>query len=437
MLEIKNVTYSYKKRPVLCDINLEVREGESIHIMGNSGSGKSTLIRTLNGLIPQFYGGTFKGLVNVNQKNTLKYKIKDLAKEVGILFQDPENQFLTSTVESEIAFGMENIGIKPSDMKTRVEYLAEKLFLTHLLDKKTSELSGGEKQKVILASILAMDPNILAFDEPHSEIDHQSSQSLNELLRNLKQEKTILIAEHRHYPDCDRSVYLKHGTITHHDKEEYKNPKLSSDRGSLLLDVSDLSAGYNGSCVISDINLDISEGDCVTLTGRNGCGKSTVIKAILGFIKIHSGNVTFEKTQKKRDIFKKVGIVFQNTDTNFLTDSVYKELEDSIKHTDIKDKDKVIEEALKYFELNKKAFPRELSGGEQERLALATVFIRKPDIVFLDEPTRGMDQKYKQKLFELLNDHCTQGGAALIATHDTDIISFSNREIKMEDAICT
>ncbi len=412
MIKIENLTYKYNTKKVLDNINLDI--DSSTHIIGDSGSGKSTLLRTLNGLIPHFYGGKLQGKVEINQKNTQRYKINELAKEVGLLFQDPENQFLTSTVNSEIVLGMENLGFKKEEIKQKLDYFTDKLYLANLLDRKTDQLSGGEKQKVILASILSMDPKILALDEPFSEIDQKSKDNLNEILTNLEDEHTILIAEHSQKINSEK-IYLNGGKISTYIPKKIEFPKINSKKGDILLDIDNLSCGYNKKEIISNLDLDLYQGECLTLCGENGSGKSTLIKAMLNMIK-SVGKINFYKNN--------IGVVFQDLNLNFMTDSVENEIIDSTKNLNIIPK---IDELTDYFNLKKGAYPQKMSGGQMQRLALACAFARKSEILILDEPTRGMDQNNKLKLFNLIKKHCENQKAAIIATHDRDIINFSTR----------
>ena len=200
VVEVRNVTYTYpgSKKPALENVNVEISEGELVLIVGPSGSGKSTFVRLLNGLIPHYYGGDFKGDVFVFGLNTKEHSVAELSKKVGLVFQDPENQILTLTVEKEVAFGPENLGLPPSEIRERVEESLKTMNIEHLRYRLPFELSGGEQQRVIIASILAMKPKLLVFDEPTSNLDPISTINLVKAIHELHRlGYTIVVVEHK------------------------------------------------------------------------------------------------------------------------------------------------------------------------------------------------------------------------------------------------
>ena len=197
---VDSVSYRYPKGRdyALKDVNVEISEGEFVLIVGPSGSGKSTFVRLLNGLIPHYYGGEFNGRVVVFGVDTRERSVAELSKTVGIVFQDPENQLLTLTVEKEVAFGPENLGLPPREIRRRVEESLKTMSILHLRDRLPFELSGGEQQKVVVASILALNPKVLVFDEPTSNMDPLSAMRFIEAVRELHSRGyTIIIVEHR------------------------------------------------------------------------------------------------------------------------------------------------------------------------------------------------------------------------------------------------
>lgn len=200
IIKVENLTYYYPgaTKPALQNINLEIDEGAFFLITGPSGSGKSTLIRTFNGLIPHFYEGRFEGKVLINGYDTRSKSVSELSKIVGIVFQDPENQILTLTVEHEVAFGLENLGLPPKEIRIRVEKALNDIRIVHLRERVPIELSTGEQQKVIVASIIAMKPKVLVFDEPTAHMDPVSALLFIETIKKLNDEGyTIIVVEHR------------------------------------------------------------------------------------------------------------------------------------------------------------------------------------------------------------------------------------------------
>ncbi|KFI34449.1 hypothetical protein HY00_01925, partial [Peptococcaceae bacterium SCADC1_2_3] len=208
MIKIQNLTFSYagSLEPVLKEINLTITDGEFVLLSGSSGSGKSSLVRCLNGLIPHFYGGRISGTVEVEGLVTINYSTAKLAIRVGLVFQDPENQLVTTDVEREIAFGLENLGLPRTEISKRLEEALDTVGIASLRYRSLHELSGGEKQKVAIASVLALKPQILVLDEPTSELDPQGAEDVLGIISRLNDELglTVILVEHR----LDRVIHL-------------------------------------------------------------------------------------------------------------------------------------------------------------------------------------------------------------------------------------
>lgn len=220
IVEIRNLTYKYPGsiKPALYNINLSINEGEFFLITGPSGCGKTTLCKCLNGLIPNSYGGEFSGEVIVSGLSTKNYPVHIIAQHVGLIFQDPENELFCTSVEKEIAFGLENLGLPKEEIRKRIEESLAMMKISHLRDRAPYELSGGEQQKVAIAAILAMKPKILVLDEPTANLDPMSSKSVLDLLFKLKEEMdiTIILAEHKLdiiAKLADRCAILNNGSI--------------------------------------------------------------------------------------------------------------------------------------------------------------------------------------------------------------------------------
>ncbi len=221
IIQFRNVSFSYRAGEcdfqALKNINLEIQPGTFVLICGATGCGKSTLFRALNGLVPHFYEGTFTGQVFINGKDTRQSSTRDLSLEVGLVFQNPENQLVAMNVERELAFGPENLGLSREKIIEQVEQALKLIHIQHLRKKSPYELSGGEQQRVAIASVLALDPPILALDEPTANLDPQRANEILTLLAQLKEQgKTILIVEHRLelvLPFVDKMVVLANGQI--------------------------------------------------------------------------------------------------------------------------------------------------------------------------------------------------------------------------------
>ena len=227
LIKFNNFSFRYKKNETyqLNNINLKINENKFILLAGETGSGKTTLIRSMNGLIPQFYAGFYKGSIEVNGKDTVETPIADLSTEIGIVFQNPENQLISMNVEHEIAFGMENLGVPREEMFGRINEVVKLTEIEHLLDKAPFELSGGEQQRVAIASILVLEPKVLILDEPTALLDPYMAEKIINLLKRIQTEKktTIIIAEHRLdliMPFVDEIILINDGKIVEHDTKE-------------------------------------------------------------------------------------------------------------------------------------------------------------------------------------------------------------------------
>jgi len=353
-VEVEEVTYTYPnaEEPALRGVTLTVEEGEFILLTGPSGCGKTTLCRCLNGLIPHFYSGEMRGEVRVLGLSTREHPPSELARYVGLIFQNPDNQIFSLTVEKEVAFGLENLGVERGEMRRRVDWALEVVGLTHLKHRLTNELSGGEKQRLAIASILAMRPRVIVLDEPTSFLDPRAAEHLFEILNLLNREygMTIILIEHRvdlavRY--VNRVVVMDRGLIIVDapPREAFTSPKtravgvavprvlelserlmkrgiplkrlpltiedlLEELQGRLrrgggwgggevkagaaepIIEVEDVSYIYpNGVKALEDINLRINRGEFVAIMGENGAGKTTLVKHFIGLLKPTEGRV--------------------------------------------------------------------------------------------------------------------------------------------------
>lgn len=197
-INIRNLNFSYSENPILKDINLRIKDGEFVGVVGSTGSGKTTFALCLNGVIPNLIKGKFSGNVEVSGRSTASCEVFDLAKSIGLVFQDPDSQIFSVTVEDEISFGLENMGLEKKEIKAGVEKVLDSLKIRDLKDKETFALSHGQKQEVCIAGVLAMDPEILVLDEPTSQLDFRGTENIYEILKNLNRRgKTIIVIEHK------------------------------------------------------------------------------------------------------------------------------------------------------------------------------------------------------------------------------------------------
>lgn len=500
MIEFKDFSFYYPncEIPSLDKINVRIDEGEFLVITGPSGGGKSTFLRSINGLIPNFYGGKISGEVLVKGKNVSKTPTNQMSEIVGMVFQDPENQLVSNQVEREIAFGMENLCFSKEIMKKRIEESLDAVNISRLRNKTIHELSGGQKQKVAIASALATHPEILLLDEPTSELDPGSAESVLNVIEKINDELglTIILVEHRlerviHH--VDRMLMIDSGKILYDGsprklksnnvkdwkvgmppvtrlamnfqkeivnngipltvkearlslKEVLTTPKNkitwekkeSSKRVTLSMDKVFFS--YDGEKdVLKDISFNVFEGDMIALMGKNASGKTTLVKLMNGLIKPRKGKILlFGKKISDyplEELIQKVGIVFQDPNLHLFNDTVQKEVEFVLRNLKVDENliKKKTEEILKYFKIYqyKDSYPHDLSGGERQRVALASVLVSDPEILILDEPTRGMDYYLKRELISYLRE---KAKTVIMITHDIETAAeFSDRVILLSE----
>jgi len=484
-----NFTYNGTERPALNKINLTIEDGHFVLLTGASGGGKSTLCRVFNGLVPHFYGGKISGKAEVQGMDILKTPPKELATKVGMVFQDPENQLVTTDVEREIAFGLENLGYPKNLIARRIEEALDTAGIAHLRFARNNELSGGEKQKVAIASVLALHPEILVLDEPTSELDPQSAEEVLRLLERLNDELglTVILIEQR----LDRVVHLvdrmlvmgggeiladgrpaevMNGNIaglgiglppvirlmrelkSHNAalnglpltvkdarlrlQKVLQNVKTSAfaDAGASLepvLNIDKVWFAYGERAVLKNINLNIGRGEFIAVMGRNASGKTTLVKQLNGLLKPTKGRVRLGGVDTRKstaaDLSRRVGYVFQNPNDHLFADTVEDEIAFSLRNRGVDETKitKAVEGMLEEFELGRyrKSYPRNLSGGEKQRVALASVLVGQPEVIVLDEPTRGMDYVLKKKLVSYLDDYRRKGNTVIMVSHDVETIA--------------
>jgi energy-coupling factor transport system ATP-binding protein len=444
-LELQDVTYTYAgaTRPALRDVSLSVAPGEFVVLAGGTGSGKSTLLRAASGLVPHFHGGTFAGRCVVGGLDTREHGPADIARVAGTLFQDPETQVVLGTVRAELAFPLENAGLGAAAVARGVEEAALALGIAELLDRPTSELSGGELQRVALGAALATRPRLVLLDEPTSQLDPVAGDELLGVLRRLNEEwgTAVLLAEHR-LERClsaaDRVVAMRDGAVVCDAPPraflEWAPPELQTPGARLFslagikpppVSVKEARAALAGRvwstsgsssdplCArepvlelkrvwlepreaparLRGVSLDVGRGEIVALLGRNGAGKSTLLRIAAGLDRPTRGKVRSAG---------RVALLLQTPGDYFLHDRVGDDVPGAGALAD--------------------RHPRDLSGGERQQLALQIVMGgQRPAALLLDEPTRGMDQTRKQHLAAELHSLGAEGVGIVLATHDAEL----------------
>ena len=474
MIKFQNVSLIYPtaERTILDKLNFEIGEGEFVLLIGETGIGKSSVLRLINGLVPHHTGGILAGNVEVSGISTRDVRPGELAELIGIVGQNPVNGFVTDIVEDELAFSMESLNLPQDVMRKRIEEVLDLLSLHQVRNRKLATLSGGEQQRVAIAAAMVLHPKILVLDEPTSALDPVAAEEVLAILQRLVHDLgiTVIIAEHRlerviGYVDTVIEIgasgntrigkpeeILKDSKIAppivklaralnlpkvalsvrelRRDTSEYRDrgqdlTRIATDKKKMLIETRNLSVSYGQLSALKPLSITLSGGEIVALMGRNGAGKSSFIKSLLGVID-YSGTVIKN--------VKRIGYIPQDANDLLFHQSVREECEQT-------DKDHKLEPGTTFNLLQQIAptvkassHPRDLSEGQRLALVLSIVLSPNPEILILDEPTRGLDYEAKALLTRELQTRANSGAAVLIATHDVELVAeLSNRVIILAD----
>lgn len=461
-LELEEFGYRYPQRDVVAleSVSLAVARGEFVLVCGRSGSGKSTLLRTAGGLVPHHFGGEASGEAAVCGVDLRDADAGQLAAFCGTVMQDPEVQIVMGRVRREIAFPLENLGWEQSAIAVAVEETAAVLGISHLLDRRTEDLSGGELQRVVLAAAVAARPPLVALDEPTSQLDPVGADEFFSVLRRLNADHgtTVLLAEHR-IERCiefaDRVVFVDDGRIAFDgdpadflDFAAYNEPDFlpsvadcfhkasiaplpvtlkearaalqgaaapateaaepSRVAGERVLAARGLTVEYGSRTALDAVEVEFRAGERIALMGANGSGKSTLLRVLRSVQKAQGGSLSAAG---------EVALLLQNPNDYLMHDRVADEapmrMLERFGLADFADRD-----------------PHDLSGGERQRLALAIVMQSNPRALLLDEPSRGMDTAHRDALVTMLNGVAADGAAVVVATHDAELAArFADRVV--------
>ena len=424
---VERVTYCYPgaRGPALGDVSVRLDPDEVVAVLGPSGAGKTTLLRALAGLVPHFHGGRFGGRVVVAGLDTRTVRAADLAGTVGTVFQDPEEQVVMALVRNEVAFALENVGTPPARISPRIEAALDAVGALHLAARSTAELSAGELQRVVLASALALDPALLLLDEPTSQLDPGAAEAFLDLVAGLR--GSVVLSEQRTeraLAVADRVLFVDEADLVLDfpkaealewlaaNRPAYSPPPERSELpppevGTTVVTLDDVSFAYRpGVPVLEGVSLELCRGEVVALEGPNGSGKTTLAKIAAGLLAPGAGRV--ERSGR-------AGYLPQDPGRHLLRERV----DDEVAFTVGGDRSRALA-ALESLELDWACgrHPRDLSSGERERLGLAAVAVAEPDLLVLDEPTRGVDPERKSALGRWLAGYAAAGRAVLVATHD-------------------
>lgn len=475
-LVLQNLSFRYHTRnvPAIRNINLSLEPGQIMLLAGSSGCGKTTLMRCINGLIPHSYRGEMSGEVLIHGQSVRGMSLSQISRNVGTLLQDPERQILGTYVLNEVCFGLESLAMSREEMLPIAHRALERLHISHLKDKETFFTSGGEKQKVALAGVLAMEPNILLLDEPLASLDPASAHEALRAFRELADEGlSIMIVEHRVEDvlsiNPEKVVYMDDGEIVYSgdvagllEAVDYSRIKLPAEviarrakgkpfpvfkptvpkldpNSEPLVSFQDVRFQYKEDTpeVLHGINLDVRAGEVIAILGHNGSGKTTTVKHALGLLKPTTGRVLLEgKDSKKNTIAqaaKTIGYVFQSPTQMLFASTVREELSYGPENLNYP-KEEIeanVDWAIEtvHLEAELSTPPLALSFGQQKRVSIASVLSMRSRVLMMDEPTAGQDYWNYQSFMDTILQ--TPGFDAIIfITHDLDLaLIYANRVV--------
>ena len=478
MIKFSNVSLIYPNSTttVLENLNLEIQEGELVLVIGSTGSGKSSLLRLINGLVPHHTGGILAGDVSVNGVSTQMVKPGGLAHLIGIVGQNPANTFVADTVEDELAFGMETLNLPNDVMRKRIEETLDLLSLTALRNRTIATLSGGEQQRVAIGAALVTHPKVLVLDEPTSALDPIAAEEVLSILHRLVHDLslTVVIAEHkleRVIQFADRIVQIngdgvaRVGTpeqillespiappIVHlaralglkeigvsvrdmrrmtteiREGEYAQEPAKMAPAGSPIISIESLSLNFADKQVLKQISANVYAHEIVAVMGRNGAGKSSLLKSLAGIMDGITGAVLVDSQdpQKLKGAVRResIGFIPQEPSDLLYGQSVAIECAQADSDNDVPKGTtvSVLNQLVPGISLH--AHPRDLSEGQRLGLALSVVLSGNPKILILDEPTRGLDYQAKNELTRILIEFArATGKCVLLATHDVELVA--------------
>lgn len=490
--------YKAQSEPTLKNLNLTIYKGEKVLIVGPSGSGKSTIGQCLNGIIPNIYKGTSSGQFLIQGKEAFDLSIYEKSHLVSTVLQDTDGQFIGLSVAEDLAFALENDMVDLGTMKERVQSWAERLDLMKLLDHRPQDLSGGQKQRVSLAGVLIDESPILLFDEPLANLDPKSGQDIIDLIDQIHEEQgtTTIIIEHRLedvlYRPVDRVILINQGQVLYNGQpDELLRTTLLAENGireplylttlrqlgqdidqlehldrledieltgvnrsipeatftktgeaEELLKLEQISFAYQENHpILKNISLSIPKGQRLAIVGKNGAGKSTLAKAICGFITTE-GQYTSRGEDIKQESVKeraeRVGYVLQNPNQMISTNMIFDEVAlglrlRGVSEEDIKERVYQVLKTCGLYEFRKWPISA-LSYGQKKRVTIASILVLGPEILVLDEPTAGQDQRNYTEIMEFLDSLQEKGHTIVMITHDMQLmLDYSDRALVVSD----
>lgn len=478
IFKIENFSFTYpnKTKYALSDISLNINSGDFVVICGSSGCGKTTLLKNLKPELSPH--GKKQGNIYFQGEDITKVGKRELAESIGYVLQNPDNQIITDKVYHELAFSMENLGYSNDKIRLRVAEMASFFGIQNWFYEETNKLSGGQKQILNLASVVAVRPEVIILDEPSSQLDPIAASEFLSMIEKINRELgiTIILTEHRLddvVPLANHVICMEEGQIIANGSLQEVGDKLKSIKSNMFcampspmqiysqiendlpcpttvrqgrawvsnivkddivennevhikqddtpfITIKDVWFKYekNGEDILNDLSVNIPKNQIYAVIGGNGTGKTTMLNMICGIHKPYRGKIKIDGVKLER-FARKIRMLPQNPQTLFAKETVIDDLCDVFRG-DIKKK--LLE---RYIELTDipdllDMHPYDLSGGEQQRVALCKVLLSQPDILLLDEPTKGLDAWFKIQLGEILNELIDNGKTIIIVSHDIE-----------------
>ena len=450
MISIDNVSFGYgEAQETLSQVSTAIAPGECVLLCGASGCGKTTVTKLINGLIPAFTPGCrLEGRVEVDGLDPGTTPMYELARKVGSVFQNPKSQFFNLDTDSELAFGLENEGRTPEEIRKRVADTVDALHLKELQARNIFSLSGGQKQLLAFGSVYAMGPEIFVLDEPTANLDQDAIARLHDQIAGLKRQgRTVVIAEHRLYfltDLIDRALYLRDGVLERTFTREQFCALTDREREALGLrtlipagctlpavapagakeglSVEGLTCAYRKEPpVFQALSFSARPGEVVAITGPNGVGKTTLSRCLCGLIREQAGQIALNgRLLNRKERQKAAFCVMQDVNHQLFSDSVWGECRMSAPDAP----DSTVEGVLDSLHLLpfRERHPMSLSGGQKQRLAVATALLSEKPILIFDEPTSGLDYARMVEVSGVIRSLAQQGRIVLVVTHDQEFL---------------
>ena len=450
MISIDNVSFGYgEAQETLSQVSAAIAPGECVLLCGASGCGKTTVTKLINGLIPAFTPGCrLEGRVEVDGLDPGTTPMYELARKVGSVFQNPKSQFFNLDTDSELAFGLENEGRPPEEIRKRVADTVDALHLQELQARNIFSLSGGQKQLLAFGSVYAMGPEIFVLDEPTANLDQDAIARLHDQIAGLKRQgRTVVIAEHRLYfltDLIDRVLYLRDGVLERTFTRKQFFALTDGEREALGLrtlipagctlpaaapagakeglSVEGLTCAYRKEPpVFQALSFSARPGEVVAITGPNGVGKTTLSRGLCGLIREQAGQIVLNgRPLNRKERQKAAFCVMQDVNHQLFSDSVWGECRMSA--PDVPDSSlKGVLDSLHLLPFRER-HPMSLSGGQKQRLAVATALLSEKPILIYDEPTSGLDYARMVEVSGVIRSLAQQGRIVLVVTHDQEFL---------------